>query len=73
MPTPVRYGTARESEILTSVARGPSNEQIAERDFISLNTVKTHIRTAYAKIGVQTRSQAVLWALNHGFESQAEN
>jgi DNA-binding NarL/FixJ family response regulator len=64
--------SAREAEILTLIARGLSNEEIADRDFISINTVKTYIRSAYAKIGVHTRSQAVLWVLHHGFDTRAE-
>jgi NarL family two-component system response regulator LiaR len=60
--------TARESEILTFIARGLSNEQIAARAFLSINTVKTYIRTCYRRIGVRTRAQAVRWALMNGFE-----
>lgn len=64
------YGLSqRESEVLTFITRGLSNDQIAERAFISLNTVKTHIRAAYRKIGVSSRSQAVLWGVQHGFRS----
>ena len=65
--------SAREAGVLTLIARGLSNEEIADRDFISINTVKTTIRSAYAKIGVHTRSQAVLWVLHHGFDTRAEN
>jgi NarL family two-component system response regulator LiaR len=58
----------RESEVLALICQGLSNEEITERAFIGINTVKTHIRTAYRKIGVTTRSQAVIWGLQHGFE-----
>ena len=61
--------TARESQILTAIAQGLSNAEIADRDFVSINTVKTCIRSAYRKIGVCTRSQAVLWVLQHGFDA----
>lgn len=44
-----------------------SNREISERLYLAANTVKTFIRTAYAKIGAATRSQAVIWALSHGF------
>jgi DNA-binding NarL/FixJ family response regulator len=57
----------RESETLSYIARGLTNQQIAELSFLSINTVKTNIRTAYRKIGVSRRSQAVLWALRNGF------
>ena len=60
--------TSREAAILTSIAQGLSNAEIADREFLSINTVKSHIRSAYAKIGVQTRSQAVLWVLQHGYD-----
>jgi DNA-binding NarL/FixJ family response regulator len=59
----------REAAILTSIAQGLSNADIAQREFLSINTVKTYIRSAYGKIGVQTRSQAVLWALQHGYDT----
>jgi NarL family two-component system response regulator LiaR len=59
--------SARESEMLTFIARGLSNQEIAERAYLSINTVKTYIRTAYRKVGVASRSQAVGWALRNGF------
>lgn len=64
--------SGREAEILTSVARGLSNDEIADLHLLSINTVKTYIRSAYAKIGVHTRSQAVLWVLQHGFDTQPD-
>lgn len=60
--------SARESEMLSYVARGLTNQEIATRAFLSINTVKTYLRTAYRKIGAESRSQAVGWALTHGFE-----
>ena len=60
--------SAREAEILVYVAAGLSNREIAERAYLSINTVKTYIRTAYAKIGVNRRSQAVVWSLEHGLQ-----
>ena len=58
----------RESEMLSFIARGYSNQEIVERAYLSINTVKTYIRTAYRKIGVDSRSQAVAWALHNGFQ-----
>ena len=58
----------RESEMLTFITRGLTNEEIARRSFLSVSTVKSHIRTAYAKIGVSSRSQAVAWGLRNGFQ-----
>jgi NarL family two-component system response regulator LiaR len=64
--TPHRVLTKRESEIVDLVARGLSNAEIAQELFLSVNSVKTYIRTAYRKMGVTTRSQAVLWAVRGG-------
>lgn len=61
--------TRRESEILDLIARGLSNQEIADAAYLSINSVKTHIRAAYRKLGVTRRSQAVGWALRSGFAS----
>ena len=54
--------TQREIEILTMMAVGAKNEQIADSLFISPNTVKTHIYNIFKKINVPNRLQAALWA-----------
>ena len=51
--------TAREMEILTLVARGLSNREIATQLFVSENTVKTHCARAFDKLGAARRTQAV--------------
>lgn len=51
--------TARELEILTLVARGFSNREIATELFVSENTVKTHCARAFDKLGAARRTQAV--------------
>lgn len=58
--------TAREAEILTLIADGQSNADIARRLFISEATVKTHINHAFAKTGVRDRAQAVAYAYRTG-------
>jgi len=58
--------TARESEIIALVTSGLSNNEIAERTYLSINSVKSYIRTAYRTMGVTTRSRAVLWGIDHG-------
>lgn len=58
--------TQREHEMLERVARGDTNSEIAAQLDLSVNTVKTYVRSAYRKIGATRRSQAVRWALIHG-------
>nr|WP_232523786.1 response regulator transcription factor [Nocardioides sp. MAH-18] len=58
----------REAEIIALITQGLSNQEIADRAFLSINSVKTYIRSAYRKIGAQRRSQAVLWGATNGFE-----
>lgn len=57
--------TPREYEVLSLVARGLTNQEIGARLFISINTVKTNIRSAYKKVGVGSRSQAVAWFVGY--------
>lgn len=59
--------SAREAEILSLITQGLSNHDIATRSYLSLNTVKSYIRSAYRKIDVDTRSRAVIWGMNNGF------
>ena len=59
--------TEREVEVLALITQGMSNLEIAERLYLSINSVKTYIRSAYAKIGASSRSRAVAWCLQHGF------
>jgi len=59
--------TDREAEILALITQGKSNAQVAALTFLSPNTVKSYIRTVYRKIDVASRTQAVLWGVNHGF------
>jgi len=58
--------TAREVEVLRLVAAGLSNGEIAERLFLSPNTVKVHVARVLAKIGVHNRAAATEFALRHG-------
>jgi DNA-binding NarL/FixJ family response regulator len=59
--------TDRESEILALITQGMSNAEVAELTFLSPNTVKSYIRSIYRKIRVESRTQAVLWGVEHGF------
>ena len=58
--------TPRESEVLALITQGLSNLEIVHRSGLSINSIKSYIRTAYRKIGVTSRSQAVLWGVEHG-------
>ena len=57
--------TPREREILCLIAKGQSNQEIAEKLFISLPTVKTHVGRVLMKTGSRDRVHAVLFALKH--------
>ncbi len=57
----------REAEILALITQGKSNADVARLTYLSPNTVKSYIRTIYRKLGVSSRTQAVLWGVKHGF------
>ena len=59
--------TDRESEILALITQGMSNAEVARLTYLSPNTVKSYIRSVYRKIGASSRTQAVLWGVDHGF------
>ncbi len=56
----------REREILSLVANGLSNQQIAHRLGISVNTVKVHLRNVFSKIGAASRTEASMYAVRTG-------
>lgn len=58
--------TERELEVLWLVAKGWSNREIAKELFISEGTVKNHVTSIYAKLGVHSRAEAVAWAWQQG-------
>jgi DNA-binding NarL/FixJ family response regulator len=59
--------TDREAEILALITQGKNNAEVARLTYLSPNTVKSYIRNIYRKIAVGSRTQAVLWGVNHGF------
>jgi len=58
--------TPRELDVIQLVTNGRSNHEIGAELYLGVNTIKTYIRTAYRKIGVTTRVQAVLWGVHQG-------
>ncbi len=58
--------TPREAEVLSLIARGLSNREIAAELFVSEATVKTHINHVFSKIDARDRAQAVHYAYTHG-------
>lgn len=65
-PRPEETLTPREREILSLVATGASNEQIAEELFVSPATIKTHLQHTYKKLSVGDRAAAVAQAIRQG-------
>jgi DNA-binding NarL/FixJ family response regulator len=59
--------TPREREVLTLVAEGASNRQIAATLVVSERTARTHVSAILAKLGLVSRTQAALWAVREGF------
>jgi DNA-binding NarL/FixJ family response regulator len=58
--------TEREVEVLTLLARGLSNDDIAKQLFLSEGTVRNHVSSIVSKLGVSDRTQAALIAVQHG-------
>jgi len=57
--------TEREKEVLRLVARGLSNKDIASSLFITERTARTYVSNILGKLGLQSRTQAALWAIEH--------
>ena len=59
--------TDKETLIISLISMGIDNQGIAEKLSITKNTLKSHTRKIYSKLGVSDRSQAAIWALRNGF------
>ncbi len=64
--TPPDELTPREAEVLSQIAAGLSNAEIAATLFVSEATVKTHINHIFTKTGMRDRAQLVRYAFRHG-------
>ena len=62
----------RETDVLRLVTLGLSNHEIADQLALSVNSIKTYIRSAYRKIGVSARHEVVAWCVRHGFPPPTE-
>jgi DNA-binding NarL/FixJ family response regulator len=56
--------TSRESDVLSLLAQGLNNKDIAQSLFLSVRTIEAHLRNIYDKLGVSSRTEAVLWAVH---------
>ncbi|WCO68105.1 response regulator transcription factor [Iamia majanohamensis] len=65
-PQPVDPLTAREEEVLLTVARGRTNAEVAAELHVSMSTVKTHLASLMAKIGARNRVEIAIWAYETG-------
>jgi DNA-binding NarL/FixJ family response regulator len=70
-PPPTEALTERETEVLRLLAQGSSNKEIAQHLQIVEDTVKVHVRHILSKLGVQSRTQAVLCAIHFGLATPA--
>jgi DNA-binding NarL/FixJ family response regulator len=61
----------REAEVLALITQGYDNDTIANRLFISPNTVKSRVRSLYRRMGFENRVQAAVWGVKHGFETDS--
>ena len=68
-PESVEELTERETEVLRLLAQGQANKQIARSLNIAEKTVKTHVSNILSKLGVQSRTQATLYAIRNGLVS----
>ncbi|MBC7347861.1 MAG: response regulator transcription factor [Clostridia bacterium] len=64
LPEPL---TERETEVLRLVARGLRNKEIAQRLFVSVRTVETHLANIFSKLGVTCRTEAIVVGLHQGW------
>lgn len=62
--------TDREQDVLNLLSQGITNKEIAQALFLSVRTVEAHLRNIYGKLGVASRTEAAIWAVNHAYPSR---
>ncbi|GGA55017.1 DNA-binding response regulator [Pseudoclavibacter endophyticus] len=65
-PTALAPLSPRERDVVSLLAAGASNDEIGERLYLTTNTVKTHVKSILAKLGLPDRIHVVIWAYEHG-------
>ena len=75
-PSPAWLGerdglSAHEGAIVSLIVLGLSNQEVAGALHVSMHSTKTHIRSAYRKMGVTKRTQAISWGVHHGLRLTA--
>jgi DNA-binding NarL/FixJ family response regulator len=60
----------REKEVVSLLAQGLTNKDIAQTLFLSVRTIEAHLRSIYGKLGVSSRTEAALWAVKSGFGTE---
>ena len=61
--------TEREKEVLKALAKGLSNQELAEKFVVSPKTIHNHLYNIYSKIEVNSRSEAIVWTISNGLHS----
>lgn len=65
--------TAREKEVLLLIAKGKTNQEIADELFISLKTVKVHVSNILSKLEVEDRTNAAIYAYQNGIIKKSKD
>jgi DNA-binding NarL/FixJ family response regulator len=73
LPPPENKLSARERDVVRSLARGRTNREIAADLFISLSTVKGHLAAVQSKLGVRNRVEIAAWAWSSGLTGRVGN
>lgn len=63
--------TDQELQVLRLIASGKDNREISQALYVSVNTVKTHVTNILAKLGVENRTRAAVWAIRHGIAEES--